>query len=320
MSEKVAVGVDIGGTKLAFALIDQNGSLLASHQLPTSPQRGSLAVLDDIAAGINHLLRQSPGEVLGVGIGTPGYTVPETGMVYGAVNLGWQELNLRDEVQQRMEIRLPVFIRKDADASLLGEVFCGSARDCRDALYVCVGSGLGGAAITGGRLITGASGMTVDIGHIYLIPDGRQCACGSYGCAETLISGPGLVAETRQQMAQGTWKTALQDNEMLSPSEIITAARTGDLLACHVIANLASSLGQVLAMCISILNPAMIILAGGVILSGFDIIVPEAVEEMKRHSLPHCTQTLRIVPSGLTSSAIGAASLVYYRENEVLRR
>ena len=320
MSEKVAVGVDIGGTKLAFALIDENGALLASHQLPTSPQRGSLAVLDDIAAGINHLLRQSPGEVLGVGIGTPGYTVPETGMVFGAVNLGWQELNLRDEVQQRLEIRLPVFIRKDADASLLGEVYYGYARDCRDALYVCVGSGLGGAAITGGRLITGASGMTVDIGHIYLMPNGRRCACGSYGCTETLISGPGLVAEARQWIAQERHPTVLQDNDILSPAEIIAAARADDAFALQLISKLAFSLGQVLAMCISILNPAMIILAGGVILSGFDIIVPEAVEEMKRHSLPHCTQTLRIVPSGLASSAIGAASLVYYRENEVLRR
>jgi glucokinase len=312
MPADYAIGVDIGGTKCAFALIDRAGSLLESHQVPTTAQRDSREILDDIASGINSFLDRYPGRVSGIGIGTPGYIVPESGVVLGAVNLGWKELDLKKEIRSRLEGNLPIRIRKDADASLIGEYAFGAARGKKEILYVCVGSGLGGAMMSGGRLLTGASGMTVDIGHVFLYPNGRRCACGMVGCAETVVSGPGLIAEVYQLNTGMRQSARFFREKPLTPAEILDAARSGDEVALQACVNLATGLGQILAMCISILNPEIIVLAGGLMLAARDIIEPYALQEMQRHSLPHCRRDLKIVMSGLACSAIGAASLVWY--------
>ncbi len=316
MEEKFAIGVDVGATKLAFGLINQHGELITDWQSPTAANRGHAAVLEDITAGIRKMHSMTPVPVDGIGIGIPGQVIPHTGMVYNAVNLGWKEINLTREISTRLPLNLPIRIMKDADASLLGECSYGSARGQRNVFYVCVGSGLGGSFMSDGRLVRGENGTAAGIGHIQLQDAERLCSCGLRGCAETLVSGPGLIAETLSLHRQGQYKTGMSVNHLIAP-QIIAAAQSGDPLACHALQNLAKGLGRVLAMCISITNPAVIILAGGLLLAAYDLIVPQAIAAMQQHSLPHCYQDIRILASSLSSSAIGAASLVWYEEEKL---
>jgi len=312
MSKPFAIGIDIGATKLAFALIDSKGRVIASMQKPTAPKGNPSAVISDIASGIMLLEQKAPGEIRGIGIGTPGQVISEEGIVINAVNLGWGRINLERELNSLLNLDIPIYLMKDADAALLGEYTFGAARGISDLLYVCIGSGLGGAFMVNHSLVPGSNGTAAGIGHMMLNPNGRVCSCGLKGCAETIVSGPGLVMETEELAAHKGLPTTLRENIELNPYIILEAARHGDLLAQQAFSNLSHGFGLVISYCISILNPSMIVVGGGLALAAYDIILPQALDEMRKHALPHTYQELQILPSKLPNSAIGPASLVWY--------
>lgn len=192
--KSLAIGVDVGATKIAAALVTSGGQVLQARQVRTVPDRGRQAVLDSIAALVEALRAQAPAPPLGAGIGTPGRVDAEAGIVHNAVNLGWDEVHLVAEIRARLAVALPVWVQKDANASALGEYYFGAAAGCQDFVYLSVGSGLGGGVLTGGKLVTGANWNAAELGHLSLDPNGQLCACGGRGCAETVISGPGLLA------------------------------------------------------------------------------------------------------------------------------
>lgn len=146
MADELAIGVDIGGTKIAFALVNREGRVLATHRLPTLPAEGVEAVVDRVAQGIHHLLEQTEQPVGGVGIGCPGHLNPISGVIHNATNLAWSEVPLKAGVQARLKQDLPVWVLKDANASALGEMYFGAARGCNDFVYIALGTGLGGGA------------------------------------------------------------------------------------------------------------------------------------------------------------------------------
>src|SRR4051812_23164861 len=125
MSDQLAIGVDIGGTKIAFALVNREGQVLTTHRLPTLPAEGAEAVFGRVAEGVHHLLAQTDQPVGGVGIGCPGRLNPITGIIEGATNLNWYNVPLKAGVQARLQADLPVWVLKDANASALGEMYFG---------------------------------------------------------------------------------------------------------------------------------------------------------------------------------------------------
>jgi glucokinase len=314
MSESYAIGVDIGGTKLAFALIDRKGKVLDAFQMPTLAEREPAAIISDIAVGIQRLAANISGKVCGIGIGSPGQVFSEKGLIMNAVNLGWSHVSFESELRSLLKWDVPIYLLKDADASLIGEYLFGAAQGISDFMYICIGSGLGGAIMANHDLVAGSNGTAAGIGHITIKADGRICSCGLQGCAETIISGPGLVKETRELIKNTDLPTTLKDNAELTPTVMIDAARSGDVLARHAFSTLSCGLGRVISYCISILNPAMIVIGGGLGLASFDIILPEALKTVKQHALPHTYQGLQILPSKQPSSALGPASLVWYFE------
>lgn len=300
--ETVAIGVDVGATKLAAALVAADGETLLARQRPTAPERGWEAVLDDVAALSEGLRAEAPTAPLGVGVGTPGRVDAQAGVVHDAVNLGWEEVHLVEEMEARLQEALPVWVQKDANAGALGEYFYGAAQRCDDFVYLSVGSGLGGGVLSGGALVTGAHWNAAELGHLSLDPEGRRCACGGRGCAETIVSGPGLVAEARERAAGGT----------LTSEAIVKAARVGDTVAQAAVAEVGRHLGIVMAACVAILNPGTIVVGGGLGIAAFDLLLPAARAEVQRRTLPASHHHLEIVPSRLPSSAVGAACLVWY--------
>jgi glucokinase len=311
MSDLPAIGIDLGATKIAAALITRMGSVLAATQIETDATAGFESVADRVAKMIEALRETAPVPIAGIGIGTPGQVDLSTGVVRDAVNLGWQAVPLVPAVKARLKQESPIWIQKDTNASALGEYLCGAARDCPDFVYLSLGSGLGSAAIANGRLINGATNGS-DLGHWVIDPiGGRPCSCGLRGCAETVVSGPGLKALLRELAEAQPDRSSREDQPDLTTNAILALAQAGDPNARTALARVAEWLGIVMAACAGVLNPTKIVLGGGLGLAAFDWLAPGARTELQRRVLPKGHANLEIVKSQLTSSAIGAACLVW---------
>jgi glucokinase len=311
-AEKYAIGVDIGATKIASVLLSEKGQIITSLQELTLASEGVQAVLDKVAQQIHALARQSPGDVVGVGIGSPGKVNSTRGLVYDAINLGWTEVNLTQEISYRIGANLPVWIQKDTNLSALGEHYFGACRGCDDFVYVSIGSGLGGGIISGGRLITGGDWYAAELGHISIDPDGLPCVCGNHGCVETIASGPGLVRLTKRMLAESLTGSFLRDYDDLTPEDIISMAQAGDELACRALSEVGRALGIVMSACAAVLNPSRFVIGGGLGLVGFDFIVQAIRDEMTLRTIPNSRGALEIVQSTIESPAVGSACLVWY--------
>lgn len=311
MSEPLAIGIDLGGTKIASALVSDNGTVLASRHSPTDPAKGPGFVLDRIAEEIKALLLGTDGPVAGIGIGAPGNVMPIEGVVRSAVNLGWTDVPIISEIHSRMGLDLPIYLQSDKNACALGEYYFGAAKGCQDFVYLAVGTGLGGGIIANGHLVVGTGWDAGEIGHLTLDPIGRLCVCGLRGCAETVVSGPGLLTLTREKLVKKSYATSLTDSPALNTAEILAAGRAGDELAIASINEVGAQLGIVMATCVAILNPALFVIGGGFGLAAYDFLEPAARLEMGKRVIyaRYCEQ--QIVRSHLTSSAIGPACLVW---------
>jgi glucokinase len=326
-TKKFAIGIDLGATKIASALIAKNGQVMASSQAFTRAREGVDAVVGRIVEQIEALRCQASGEVVGIGIGSPGKVDSVNGIVYDAVNLGWAKANLTEEISRRMEYPLPIWIQKDANLSALGELYFGAGKNYADFMYIGIGSGLGGGIICDGQLIAGGNGYAAELGHLSLDPDGPLCACGQRGCAELIASGPGLVRIMNEKFAKVSsekppgkkppgkkppGKKPPQDEREWTSVEIISAAKNGHWIACDALSEVGRALGVVMSACAAILNPSCFVIGGGLGVAGFDFLVPAIREELTQRTTLNSRKHLNIVPSSLESPAIGAACLVWY--------
>lgn len=315
MKPSLAIGVDLGATKIAAVLASERGQALATRHTPTDPQRGTEPVMDDITHLIRELVMESASlgiPLLGVGIGSPGRCDSANGVVYNAVNLAWAEVPVVREVGARLDGKLPVWLQKDANASALGEYYFGAARGCRDFAMLTVGSGLGGGVMAGGLLVTGDQWNAAEIGHLSLDPDhGRLCACGQRGCAETVASGPGLAAVAHGLRDDHCYDSPLVEGD-ITPARVLEAAAAGDRMALHALEEVGSWLGIAAATALCWFNPGRLIIGGGLGLAAFDYLLPAMRAEIEQRVLAASYRGLEILPSQLESSALGAASAVWY--------
>ncbi len=320
--QTAAIGIDLGATKIAAALVTGDGQVLAARHAPTAPQDGPAAVLDRIAALANELCAESaayPHTLLGIGLGSPGRVDPLAGVVHNAVNLGWESVPLAAELRARLARPLPVWVQKDGNTSAVGEYVFGAAQHTPDFLFVSIGTGLGGGLMAGGRLITGANWNATELGHISFDPlNGRECVCGLRGCAETIVSGQGLVALFKRMRAADAGPSALRA-EAIQTGDILAAAHAGDALSLRALAEMGRSLGLVIAFCAAVTNPSLVVIGGGLGLAAFDLLLPSARAELEARVLEASHADLRILPSRQQSSAVGAASLAwFFTEKEVI--
>ena len=310
--ENFAIGIDIGATKIASVILSETGEPVDTSQVPTLAHEGMQTVFDKVADQILDLERQKPGAVVGIGIGSPGKVDSSRGIVYDAVNLGWREVNLIEEISSRIGRSLPIWIQKDTNLNALGEYYFGACQDCKDFIYIGVGSGLGAGIISNGHLVTGSDWYAADVGHLSIDPDGPLCVCGGRGCAELVASGPGLVRVTQGILADASAKSVLSDQAELTPADVLAAAGEGDTVALNALTEVGRVLGIVMSACTVILNPARFVIGGGLGSAGFDFILPAIREEINRRTIPNHRSQMDITPSRVESPAIGAACLVWY--------
>ncbi|MEV3871395.1 ROK family glucokinase [Streptomyces sp. NPDC049906] len=260
----LTIGVDIGGTKIAAGVVDEEGTILETHTVPTpsTPDGIVESICTAVAgAGRDH-------DIEAVGIGAAGYVDDKRATVLFAPNIDWRNEPLKDEVEQRAG--LPVVVENDANAAAWGEYRFGAGRGHEDVVCVTLGTGIGGGVIIGNKLRRGRFGVAAEFGHVRMVPDGLLCGCGNQGCWEQYASGRALVRYARQR-ARATPENAgvllgLGDGtpDGIEGKHVSDAARAGDPVAVDSFRELARWAGAGLADLASLLDPSAFIVGGGV--------------------------------------------------------
>ncbi|MET9875718.1 ROK family glucokinase [Actinacidiphila glaucinigra] len=260
----LTIGVDIGGTKIAAGVVDEEGSILEIVKVPT-PQT-SEGVVDAIATAVHDVSAGHPVEA--VGIGAAGYVDDKRATVLFAPNIRWRHEPLKDKVEQR--VGLPVVVENDANAAAWGEYRFGAGQGHDDVICITLGTGLGGGIIIGNKLRRGRFGVAGEFGHIRMVPDGLLCGCGSQGCWEQYASGRALVRYAKQRAVAQPENAALLLSlgdgtpEGIQGQHISRAARDGDKVAVDSFRELARWAGAGLADLASLFDPSAFIVGGGV--------------------------------------------------------
>jgi len=262
MTEPLAIGVDIGGTKVAALLVDSGGKVLDRRLVP-SPADDADAVTRTVVALVAELLADHDG-VVAVGVGAAGL-VSHDGVVRFAPNVAWREFPLRERVAAG--VRIPVAVENDASVAAWGEYRFGAGRGTTDLLVVTVGTGIGGGIVIGGELFRGAHGLGAEIGHIIVEPHGPLCGCGNHGCWEQMASGRAIERMGRiaavEQRGSVLAETAAGDPSRLTGQDVTKAARDGDPVAVGILEEVGRRLGQGIAGLANVLDPDAVVVGGG---------------------------------------------------------
>jgi glucokinase len=317
--EKYIIGVDLGGTNIVVGAMPEDGSReLAIRSEPTHSERGTEAVVDRIVAMIAGVISEvmnnsgaRPTDFLGVGVGAPGPLDREAGVVIVAPNLGWRDFPLRDRISDA--IRLPVTLDNDANCATVGEWWRGAAQGARNVVGLTIGTGIGGGVIVDGKLFHGSSDVAGEIGHTTIDSTGRYCKCGNYGCLEAYASGPAIAQRAREALERDEESRLRQlvngDLAALTAATVYDAAREGDALAREIVRDTARFLGTGIANLLNILNPDVVVVAGGVTQAGETLFEPLRAEVRRRAFRP-AVNACRIVPGLLpgTAGMVGAVA------------
>jgi len=270
-----AIGVDIGGTKIAAGVVDEDGRILAQVRRDTDPT-DSDSVDDGVIEACRELSAQYP--VGAIGLAAPGFVSSDQATVLLCPNLPWRDHPLRDRVAAGLGSSVPIVVENDANAAGWAEFRFGVGREVSDMLLLTIGTGLGGALVVDGRLVRGAFGVAAEVGHMRVVPDGHLCGCGLHGCWEQYASGRALVRSARNAAANHPEAAArmveLSVGRKVDGPAITAAAKEGDPLAISLLAELGRWIGEGSASVAALLDPALIVIGGGVGAAGELLLEP----------------------------------------------
>lgn len=312
MTKKYAIGIDLGGTSVKYALIDNEGVFHFQGKLPSKADISAEAVIGQLVTACKETMasaQQLGVTIEGIGIGTPGI-VDETNRIVlgGAENIkGWENLNLADRIEA--ETHLPVQMGNDANLMGLGETMYGAGQGARNVVFLTVGTGIGGAVVIYGKLFNGFANRGTELGHVPLIANGEPCACGSIGCLEHYASTSALVRRFNKRAAEAGRSFS---GEEINGELIVRLYKEGDKLATECLDEHCDFLGHGIAGFINIFSPQRIVIGGGLSEAG-DFYIQKVSERAHRYVMADCAVNTRIMAASLGNKAgsIGAASLVF---------
>ncbi|PWB98355.1 ROK family glucokinase [Salinibacterium hongtaonis] len=305
-----AVGIDIGGTKIAGALVSDEGEIVRSERVPT-PAGDPGAIVDVVT---DMILSLSQGEeVRAAGVAAAGFIDEQQATVYYAPNISWRNEPFRDRLLER--VSLDVTIDNDANAAGWAEFRFGAGRGVSDMTMLTIGTGVGGAIVTDGRLLRGGFGTGAEIGHLRVVPGGLPCGCGSRGCIEQYGSGRALLRMANEIADVGGIGIQLADlrqkRGVLTGEDVAALIIERDAGAMQALRELGSWLGQACASLSAILDPRMFVLGGGVAAAGETLLDP--IREAYLAHLPargyHPEPQFVTAQLGNDAGVVGAADL-----------
>ena len=297
------LALDIGGTKMAGAIVDASGNVLAEDRIQT-PRSDSA---DTLFAALEAMCRALVGEtrIAAVGVGCGGPMRYPAGIVSPLNIPAWREFPLRERLQDSLQ--KPCLVDNDAKALALGERWKGAGHSSDNMLGMVVSTGVGGGIILDGRLLHGESGNAGHIGHIIVWPEGPLCGCGARGCVEGVASGTGLARRLSTERA--SWETTLQPGS--TAQEIAVAARTGDPLAQYLYRTAGEGVGRGISGAAALLDLEVVVLGGSIALKAWDLLGPPLLGEVESAARLDFTRNVKVVHAELGDRAglLGAAQV-----------
>lgn len=313
---KTYIGVDVGGTGIKTGLVDDEGRILYKTTKPTEVERGFKKVIGDICDSIIELLNRARKEELAepeyIGLGVPGTVDAEKGIVIYAPNLFWENISVKEVISDK--INLPVFMDNDANSAAVGEKIWGAGRGISNFVCITLGTGVGAGIIINDKLYRGTFNNAGEVGHITILRDGPQCNCGKKGCLETLVAAPALVKKGIDAL-KNEKDTLIRDLTLGEPIRvnakvIFDAAKMGDRVAMDIVKEMAYYLGMGIAGIVNILDPAAIIIGGGVAAAG-NFLLSLVEEGFREHCFNRNGRIAKVLLAKLGNDAgiMGAAAL-----------
>jgi glucokinase len=286
-TERVSIGIDIGGTKVAGGIVDGEGRIITRLRRDTPHRSTSPAVVEDVIVGVVETLIADldVDSVAAVGIGAAGFVAADRATVAFAPHLSWRDEPLRDALAGRLPA--PVFVDNDANAAAWAEWRFGAARGETHLVMITLGTGIGGGLLWDGQVIRGKHGIAGEFGHMQVVPDGHRCECGNRGCWEQYASGNALVREARalvvarSPIAMDMVTRINGDPANLTGPLVTEAARGGDRMAVELLTEIGTWLGVGMANLAAALDPGMFVVGGGVSAAG-DLLLRPAREAFAR--------------------------------------
>ena len=317
MSKKI-IGIDLGGTSVKLAILTTAGDIQEKWSIKTNILDEGSHIVPDIIESIKHRFEThglTKEDFLGIGMGSPGVVDSTAGTVIGAYNLNWKTLQLVKQ-QFEAELGLPFFIDNDANVAALGEQWVGAGENNPDVVFMTLGTGVGGGVIAAGNLIRGVKGAGGELGHITVDFEAPfACTCGKKGCLETVASATGIVNLTRRYAEEyagdAKLKQMIDDGQEVTAKDVFDLAKEGDDLALIVYRHFSNYLGVACANIAAVLNPAYIVLGGGVSAAG-EFLLEGVRKVFAENSFPQIKESTQLVLATLGNDAgvLGAASLV----------
>jgi len=283
------IGVDLGGTNLRVAAVDEQGTMLGRLTTPTKSLRSTERVVATMCEDIGQLMSsfKTAGPLRGIGIGIPGIIDLRTGVLRESPNLpGWHDYPVREEIERRLNTR--VILENDANAAAMGEFWLGAARGYDSMCMLTLGTGVGGGIIFNGALWHGVTGMAGEPGHMTVEPDGPPCPCGNRGCLEQFAGATSIVRMAKEAAVSGqapALAKAIQNAGFVSKN-VYDLAKTGDGPSCRIFESVGRALGIAIAGMVNLLNLPIFVVGGGG--SGaWDLFSPYIFEEVQNRSFVH---------------------------------
>ncbi|MFD2046066.1 ROK family glucokinase [Ornithinibacillus salinisoli] len=313
--KELMIGVDIGGTTVKLGFINVDGEIIDKWEIPTNTKNQGVSIVQDIWDSIDQKrihLNINQDNVIGIGIGAPGFIDAKKGIVHEAVNIGWKDFHLAEELNKKSG--LPVFLENDANIAVLGENWKGAGNLARNVIAVTLGTGVGGGIIANGRILNGENGTAGEIGHIIVEPNGYLCNCGRRGCMETVTSATGIVRQGMDAIEKEP-KSLLNDryneNGFITSKDIFQLAKQGDKICIKIVNRTTDIIGFTIANMATIINPSKVLVGGGVSKAGSQLI-SGINEAFVKYALPRISDVceIKIAQLGNDAGIIGAAYLV----------
>jgi glucokinase len=292
------VALDVGGTSMKGALVDQAGKVAVEQRFDTERHEGPDRVVDRILDAVDSLLTAAATPPAAIGIAIPGTVDEEAGVAVDSANLGWRDIPIADLVAMRTD--LPVRIGHDVRCGAIAEDRSGAARGCTSFLFVPVGTGIGGAFVSAGEALRGAHHRAAELGHLQVSSATRRCGCGREGCLETVASAS-AIARDYGERTQSVDVTA---------EEVAARVRGGEPAATAVWTTAVEALAEGIAAAITLFDPGRIVIGGGLSAAGPTLVDPlqrALTGRLPLGSLPD----LRTAELGDRAGCIGAAFLAW---------
>lgn len=309
-----AIGVDIGGTKIAAGVVDEQGTILAQTRVATVADDPA-SIDASIATVCRELAEQY--EIGAIGLAAAGFCSPDRTSVQFAPNINWRDYPIAANVGALLGLDVPIVVENDANAAGWAEFQFGAARNVSSMLTLTVGTGLGGAIVINDQLVRGGFGVGAEVGHMRVVPNGQTCGCGLDGCWEQYSSGSALVREAKAAAVKDPVRAAMLierargEVSNINGPLVTAAAQEGDELSIALLAELGRWIGEGAASVAALLDPEIIVLGGGVAAAGDLLLLP--AQHAFLEALParghRAEATFAIAEMGNEAGIVGAADL-----------